>query len=214
VFTDGDAKSGVWQGVEFDNLIRNASGETPWPIFSKLVRKFIPKNSNFSISNFFTILDIGPHFWYFKAAATNIFRTFWAVFGWGSVYVFGQRPYWFFLVITLIGIIGFFLALIKQTSQLSWKFPFLFFISISAQVMVVLYRGVGGWFSNIFIPSARYLYPVIVPLAVMVAWGFQALFEAVHRRFKVPMRPLHLLYGCGLISIIIWSVISIWVYFY
>jgi len=102
IFDDADASRGTWGGVPFTNLIRNASGENTWPIFSSRANSIIPDLAYLSVSNILTIFDFKATSIYFQYTAERLFRTFWAVFGWANVPMYGQKPYRFFFLLTFI----------------------------------------------------------------------------------------------------------------
>jgi len=212
-FNDADATGGVWDNVQFTNLLRNASGETAWPVFSTLAKRIIPGNLNFSSSRLLSFFDHKSHGWYFKAAAGNIFRSFWAMFGWGNVFVLGRRPYWVFVGFSLVLLFGFLISLIVKPHPYSSKIALFLLIAIAFQCALVLFRGVGSWYGNTFIPGARYFYPVILPVSILAVAGVDALFTQLQKRLKLPAWLLHLCFVCVLITMMGWSIVSLTVHF-
>ena len=208
-FSDPDGRSGQWGGKRFENLVRNGSGEHPWPVFSTLGRKIIPSNLNYSASRFLSLLDFRTHAWYFRSTGANMFRTFWAVFGWGKIYLIGKRPFWWFAAFSIMGLIGISVGFFKKSLRMPRNIVIFLIISAISQGLLVLVRGVGSWYWRIFIPGARYFYPAIIPVAILFVWGIYSILITLHQRVKVSKSVLYTLYGCVLIGMIAFAIISI-----
>ncbi len=213
-FADSAARAGTWENQNFTNLLRNTSGERSWPVFSTFTRKIIPSNLRFSASRILTVLDFQAHRWYFEMASANIFRTFWGLFGWGHIFLIGRRPYWFFLFLTLFSVVGHLLIILRHSKKIPAKFTFFFLIATLLQFILVLFRGIGSWYGNTFTPSARYLFPALIPISILIVAGFDEAMSVFHQKVKIPLYILHILYGCALIMMMIWASVTFYTQFF
>lgn len=214
-FDDPEGKSITWQGSRFTNLIQNASGENEWPVFSEWVSKIldIPNRSIPSPSLILSIFDTRATSTYFLLSAERIFRTFWAVFGWANVPLFGQKPYRFFLVLSLVYAIGMIIALIRKHYRLPSQIIAFFGIAILAQVFITGMRGVGSWFSTTYIPVGRYLYPVIVPIAIFIVGGIDQLLRLVHKLTRTLVPVLYSLFVSLQLGIMVSAIFSMVIFY-
>lgn len=214
VFDGPDARSGTWQGVPFDNLIRNASGQRGWPVFSDLVLSVIPRRINPQISGFLSIFDFQASAIYYRLTASRVFRTFWAVFGWANIPLYGQKPYRFLFGLTFVYLIGMLVGLIRKTTHLSWQtFTFLG-LTAAIQIMIVIFRGVITWFSTIYIPVGRYLYPAILSLGVLFMIGVESLIRLAHQALKIPKNVLYGMFVGLHMGLILWGMFSVWLFYH
>jgi hypothetical protein len=180
-FDDPSAQSGSWEGQIFHNLLRNASGETagfglkPWIKGLSLelfrVMPSVPLPS--LVVN--SILDWRGAGWYYQTTAQNLLQTFWAKPGWGHIPLlpFTDQSYFFLGMLTLIGIGGAGVRLLRRI-----LFPdlnvFLFLTIVFAGIWAqTILRGIQSLYGAIFIPSARYAYPVIIPAMLILNAGWQ-----------------------------------------
>lgn len=214
IFDNPDAGSGTWQGQPIKNLIRNASGQQAWPVFSDWLRSIIPSRINPQVSGFLSVFDFQATALYFRLAGSRVFRTFWAVFGWGNVPLYGQKPYHFFVILTLMYLAGMIFVWFRKRTLLTWHLSSFLVLAVVSQVIIVIFRGVNTWFSTVYFPVGRYLYPVILPLGMLFMLGADNLIDNANRVLKIPK---NVLYG-GLIAfhilVILWGVFSIWLFYH
>ena len=213
-FDNPEASSGTWQGVQFTNTIQNASSEGAWPVFAEWVSRLIPTRVYLSTSSILSIFDIQATSLYFQITAERIFRTFWAVFGWANVPMYGQKPYRFFFVLAFIYLIGVLIGLIRKSFELSWQAFLLIGTTIVLQVTMVVFRGIGSWFSTTYIPVGRYIYPAIVPLGVFLVSGGNQLIRFTHKTTRIPIAVLYGAYICLQLGIMLWAILSNWVFYH
>jgi len=208
--------TGTWGGIQFTNLVSNGSGEKVWPAFSDWAEKLIriPNRNTPSLSLILSpIIDFNATSIYYQITGERIFRTFWAVFGWANVALFGQKPYRFFLVLTLIYIIGIITALISGTYKRNQMIHLFLSFSIMAQILLVVFRGVGSWFTQVYVPVGRYIYPVIIPMGIIMQIAVKQIINFFHKRLHI---RLSLLYGSYIflqLGIMAWSMISLWTFY-
>lgn len=208
-FLDATAEKAVWGKTTINNLIRNGSGEMSWPIFSPLIEKVLSGRMGISLSNLLSVFDFEHFSWYYKSSLAHIFRSFWGIFGWGNIFLLGTHPYRFFIVLSAIAIVGWVLSIRHRRTTLQTKAVVFFIPMIVLQLIMVLFRGTGTWFASLFIPSARYLFPVTFPISLFLAVGYHNIIKFTKKLLHFPVKILYLLYICGLISSMCWAIISI-----
>jgi len=224
-FMDSDGSQGIWGNRPFTNLVRNAQFQHAWPyvdpsIFQIVTSKIQDLNS-VHISSFISlIMDVPGTKWYTKTSSAVIFRTFWAEFCWGHV-PFISAPHWLYpyrilLFITLLGIVGAFLTGIDLVKLRKNEYAFLFIIIVITAVVALLYGAytMGGSLRyRAFYPTARYVYPAIIPISLFLVIGWHGLLTWAT---KVINKSPHLgtfLYLGFLIGIDLYSILSVIIYF-
>jgi len=213
VFDSVDASSGRWGGESFTNIIRNGSGENSWPVFANWVSRMLPERTYLSTSDFLSVFDLQATSLYFQYTAERLFRTFWAVFGWANVPMFGQKPYRFFLMLSLIAIIGILLHIIREIKNHSFKSFLFIFAVVLLQIIMVVFRGVGSWFTQTYIPVSRYCYPAIIPIGTLITTGCHEVIHALHGitgKSKWIFCGVHI---CTQLGIILWAILSIAIFY-
>jgi len=178
-FDDPTGQSGRWGGQPFTNRLRNGSGEWLWPRLRPWVEQSLMQYVPAPMALFMaSILDWSRTSTFYLPTADNLFRTFWARFGWNHI---GLPEVWYRIlrVITAFSLIG---LLIRAALALRF--------SSARENLMYRKRAIGflaaivfiGWASallrfhpnldQVFTPSARYGYPVIIPtaLALMAGW--------------------------------------------
>jgi hypothetical protein len=180
LFASSDGAYGEWGGRPFNNLLRNASGESAWPRVRPLADRWgegiIPHGRPSLI--LYSLLDWDGAGWYYRATSETLFRSFWGKFGWGHVSLIGNKPYRPLLVLTFFALVGFVVGLARWRKKIDWHI--LLFLSL-AMVLVwgpTLVRGVPYIWLRIFIPVARYAYPVIIPTMLLLVSGLRAFWPS------------------------------------
>src|SRR6266508_1291736 len=167
-FSDSTAQQGMWGGLPFTNLLRNASGEAAGPGIRLWPEKYRPKFL-FTFSPELvlgSLLDWRGASWYYQTTAQTLLETFWAKFGWGHIPLtlpFTSRPYFPLAVLTWVGLGGAGIALWHRRFSLPWNV--LLFLGIATVGMwgQTVLRGTHSLvYSWVFIPGARYTYPAII----------------------------------------------------
>jgi len=193
VFLDNQANSFTWNNEIRKNYIRNGSAEKPWPWvrpqFERLVQKY-PWLAHLSpsiyVSAFFDWERTG---WIYRISAVRIFQTFWGRFGWAHIPL-SQIWYWIlFLVTILAGIANLFsLKRIISNHLSSWNVAILW-LNLSMIVLwgIVLTRGLfTANQDHVFIPSARYGFPVMIPTILILSAGWYIMLKHL-RTLKTPL---------------------------
>ena len=224
-FTDIDDSQGVWDNRPFLNLARNAQFQHAWPymepkIFHILTSKIQDINP-FHISGFLSLfLDISGTKWYTEGFGDVIFHTFWAKFGWGQVPLFSiphwLHPYRILFFITIIGMIGALLTGFELVKLSRNEFAFLFIVVVMT-VLMALFYGVyimgGALRYRAFIPTARYIYSAIIPIALLLVIGWHGLLRWATRRINKSFQIGAYLFLGFLICLVLLSIASILFFF-
>ena len=172
-FQNTDGRNGTWDDKPFVNLIRNASAETGWPWikpwFEQLIMAFFPTRPSLILT---ALLDWQSADWYYQSTARNMFFTFWGKFGWGHVPLVGYHPYRILMGATLAGILGFVIAIYRYRKSIPWNEVTFMAIVLPAIWAPVLMRGIASLAWEVFIPSSRYAFPAIIPVASALTIGW------------------------------------------
>ncbi|MBE0408171.1 MAG: hypothetical protein IBX69_00385 [Anaerolineales bacterium] len=209
------AKSGIWGSEPFENLLKNPSAESAWPwinpTYDRLISENYPGRPALVLA---TLLDWSMADWYLQSTLKFLFQTFWGMFGWGHVPLVGFRPYTILGMITLSGLIGAGLVLIRRQSHFPWEILFIFVLSLVIIWGAALMRGVGSILGgNIFIPSARYAYPVIIPTMGILVVGWLEVVKKMHHFIKPRMLIIYICFISFFMILNITGLISIWTYY-
>jgi hypothetical protein len=215
-----DGSEGTWDGIAFKNLVRNGSAENSWlslrPWVETLASRIFSDyagQEKFSLT-LYSLVDWPSTGWYYEMIAKNLFRTFWAKFGWGHVPLIGAKPYRHillpFTVLAVLGVgLGFWQRR-RRLSQLPWDTYFFLGIALGVVWGMALLRGTSylfiGWAGFVV---ARYAYPAIVPTTLVFATGWLVLLEWIEHRFSLPDWGKYLAYLSGFLALNIYSLISI-----
>jgi len=197
------------------NLIRNGSAEYGWPILKQEVARKIDKKFPVSINHFVQILDLETNLDYYRATTKRLFRTFWAVFNWGGVFLWGRRPYFYLGLLTGISVIGSVIFGISKRKEISWRITILFLLSCLLIWGATFLRGFSSSFSGYtYIPVARYAYPVIFPTALILLSGLLFWVKLINTRVHLSNTMVTIIFLFSMIFLNIWSFFSIIAYFY
>ena len=224
-FTDKDGSTGIWGNRPFTNLVRNAQFQHAWPYIEpklfQIITGKIPDLTPVHISSFLSLfLDIHGTKWYTESAGNFIFHTFWAKFCWGQVPLISippwLHPYRILLFITLVGIIGALLTSIELVKLSKNEFAFLFIVVILTVLMALLY-GVyimgGSLRFRAYIPTARYIFPAILPISLILIIGWHGLLSSAVKVLKFPIRLSSLFFLGLFICFDLYSIVSVLVFF-
>ena len=217
-FYDSSAQQGMWGDRSFYNLLSNASMESVGPDLQPWAKELSVKlfhalpDSKLAIS---AIFDWRGSAWYYTSAARNIVQTFWAKFGWGHVPLlpFTDQFYFLLQVLTLIGLSGTIVGMLRRRSIDSMSVMLFFGIVLVGIWGQTFFRGIQSARSTVFIPVARYAYPVIIPtlLAINAGW-----LEIAHflERWHLPHHARFWSYALFFLVLDISSLWSVFYYYY
>jgi hypothetical protein len=180
-FDDLTGEGGIWGEAAFVNLLRNPSAEKAWlrvaPWFEKLRRRH-HWAAHLDMSTLLSaVMDWNYTAKLYRISTSNILETFWARFGWGHVTLQSDWWYWLLKRITFLGMAGsIFVFWYSRNKPSAWKLSVgWLLITILLVWGGVLVRGfVTLLLPKIFIPAARYGYPVIIPTMffLLIGWGW------------------------------------------
>lgn len=214
-FNSSQAGSGIWAGRPFVNLARNASAESAglrvrlWA--DQLGASILPDRTRPSwIMG--VLLDLRGAGWFHRELSWYMFRSFWGRFGWGHVLMLGSRPYRALAVVTGLALAGAAIFLWRRRRLLSLEMLTFLGLSAAAAWIMTLVRSENYVLLRIYYPPARYAYPAIIPMLLLLHTGWSELYRPIRQRLP---RSIGLALYCILMSIpLLWGLASIWVYYH
>jgi hypothetical protein len=212
-----EGSSGTWGGQRFGNLIRNPSAETSGLRFRALVdrlgEKILPAWERPSMV-LYSLLDRAGAGWYYRVTAQNLLRTFWAKFGWGHVLLIGTKPYRVLGVVTMIGVAGTALGVLKISKKTLWAALFFLTGATLAVWAFAWMRGAYYLIYNPFIPAARYAYPVIIPTISFLCLGWALIAQKLSAVLRIPNKIWIGIFGIFTLGLSTLSIVTIFTYYY
>lgn len=190
IFDQSVAETGIWGDKRFTNYLRNGSAEKAWP----RVRPWVEEHAGavlpwpYSAAVFLaSVLDWQRTGWLYGRVSWNLIETFWARFAWGHIGL-ADPFYWFAGILTVLGVAGGLTAIIKDDALKSiqrkraWLFLFLSGLLIWLSSLMRFHPVLGV---RPFIPAARYVYPAIIPTALVLVQGWGGLWESKKWRMRM-----------------------------
>lgn len=210
-FDDPEGRSGTWNGIGFENRVRNSSAETTGPRVRPLIDSTLQKYVRRWPSQFLASILDWPHTkWTYEVTTNRLFRSFWARFGWNQTGV-SRGWYWVLGALTVLGAIGSLVGLIRAKKS-GWSVRRMRALGLLALAGVVLWANAflrpHPVLGRPYLPVARYVYPVVIPTVLALAGGWWTLTP---RRFR---RWLPLVLFSILVVLDIASLWTIWTFFY
>jgi hypothetical protein len=216
---------GTWGGIPFENKLRNNSAEYSWMylrpwaenIASRIFSDFAGQEK-FSLT-LYSLLDWSSTGWYYRVIAENLFRTFWAKFGWGHVpLAAAAKPYVRillpFTLMAFIGVVLGFWQRRKRLSKLSWSSFFILGVATVVSWGMALIRGASYLLRQpAFFIVARYAYPVIVPTVLFLSTGWLTILWSLEKTLHLPSWVKYAIYIGLFLMLDIYALSSI-IYFY
>jgi hypothetical protein len=188
-FDQVDGSQGQWGGQPFQNILRNGSAELAGPRLmhwvDNLGARFLPDRAHPSLL-LASLVDVQGSQDLYPTTAGHLFRTFWARFGWGHVPLNGKQSYSILFFITLIGLFGAILGVFRAGRRSFWDVIVTMGLVVLPTLLMAVTRGgvylVGP---DYYFASARYIYPVIIPLLLLFTWGWLEIF---HLNYEIWLR--------------------------
>ena len=215
-------EQGTWGGRPFKNLARNGSFERPTlrlrPWVEQAVEEIIGE-AFFAPPTvvFASLTDLRSSGEYYQSAAANLFRTFWAKFGWGQVSLLGRRPYLVLGLVTGVALVGAAFLVSDQLRKrlaLPWEIYLFFGVSLIVIWGQALVRGAGSFDRNwIFIPAARYAYPVVIPTIAILTIGLYWWIRLPEKLFGLRRWIKWAVFFGFFLALDVWSLLSIYIFF-
>jgi hypothetical protein len=213
-FDDSTSRTGLWQGDEFENLIRNSSFEKSWFNISALAWKKLLYRFPHYFSNpaLVTLIDWESSGWYLKQTYVVFNETFWGKFGPSTLPMLGA-PYIYQLLrsIFLLGLFSI-LVFIWQNFKILDK-RLLFILGLSTVIIwgQALLRGAGSF----EITWARYALPAFVPTAMILSAGWFSLASIFLKGTRIrKTRTFWIIFLALLVSIDILAIFAMQLFFY
>jgi hypothetical protein len=195
-YTHEDGSVGTWGGEPFANLIRNGSAEQSGFRFRSEVdnfgSRFLGDNTKPSLI-ITSLIDYSGSGYYYKATVLRLFRTFWSKFGWGHVHLRIYNAYLTLAIVSMLGILGAIIGMIRKWPDLRWDVLFLlgivFLISWGATfVRGATYLGLG----HLYFPVGRNAYPAIIPTMLIFCFGWLEVIRLTGDFIRFVIRKLKL----------------------
>jgi len=218
-FEDANGAHGVWGEQPFTNLLRNSSAEQAGPGVqswaNEIGKKIIPAwPPTFPSDILVSLLDWKGAGWYYWETGTTILRTFWAKFGWGNVPLLGSKPYRALAVVALLGMVGAGWAIWQRRHALPWEVLLLLGLALLGIWIPAIFRGIGSLFGWVFIPSARYAYPVILPTVLVLSVGWLEILRLPGRWVRMAPKVQHAAYLLFFVALDALSILTITRFYY
>jgi hypothetical protein len=203
--------TGIWGGTQFANIIRNGSAERAGfrfaPLFDDVGSQFLGDNAYPSLA-LTSLMDWRGAGFMYERTITRMFRTFWAKFGWGNVEIIGAYPYTYLGFFTLFLCAGILMGVIRNWRKLPWNVLFLLFLSVLITFLAAFVRGAAYLpLRNIYLPVGRYLYPVMIPIALGVSFGWLELTRPFMEVLKKLMSYVKFFNLINLLSMSEWQAV-------
>jgi len=183
-FSSADGRAGEWGGQPFENLLRNASFESAGPRINphldNWITQYMPDQARPSML-LATLVDSRGTQDLYPITAVHLFRTFWARFAWGHVPVLGAD--WVYpglAVFSLLGLLGAVIGAIRCFRHLPWD-VIVTFGSVTVLTFLMTQTRGGVYLSqpSFYYSTARYLYPVIIPIFLLLCSGWLEIFRLI-----------------------------------
>jgi hypothetical protein len=214
LFSDSFGDSGVWGGKKFNNMIANSSAEMGWPGFTPWISAIIKTYFRIVPNSLWAGLDWVWAKPYFEGATGILFRTFWAKFGWGNVPLLGKYKYLTLFGISIIGLIGSILYFWKTKRELDKGISLFLLVSLFGVLGITYAKGLGSIFSHTQFPVARYAYPAILPILIILNAGWLGIWKYGLSNIGIPKKFFYtifiLLFLC-LDFFSLWSLVKFYV---
>jgi hypothetical protein len=215
-FTASTGESGYLGAHPFSNLLRNPSGERAWMQVQPWVddygqKVFSDYGSNSPAVALFTLADWRGAGWYYRVSLSNILRTFWGKFAWGHVPLLGHKPYRALGIVTALGLLGAGVLLWRKAGELPFDELFVLLLALVGVTALAFVRGSNYILQPrpVYFPGARYIYPAIIPLVLLLTAGWLEVFRVLERRLKFPEWLKTAIYPLLLLGLDAYAVLSI-----
>jgi hypothetical protein len=191
-FSGPDGQEGIWDGQHFNNLIRNGSAESAWlslkPWVDQVVGRFLPSFYRPPSIIVYSLQDPQGSGWYYSITSQKLFRTFWdQLAGMKAVLPGNDLSYRLLEILTWLATFGFAVSVWRRWRGLHAGFIILFGFSLFLAWTLTLLRGATSLTYGLFVPLARYAFPVIVPTMFVLCAGWIKIARLLGHWPKIPM---------------------------
>jgi hypothetical protein len=181
-FSDAGGALGSWGTREFNNLLRNGSGEQASLQIrrsraSSKLSAVLDKSNIDSYLVLAAVQDWKGMSWYYRDVASNLLRTFWASLAGDKASLRSTSVNSFLQWLTLAGVLGALVHLWRRRRTVRWDLVGLLGIALFVPWSLALIRGTSSFLptflhSSLLYPWARYAYPAILPTALLLCAGW------------------------------------------
>jgi hypothetical protein len=218
------AQEGIWADIPFTNLVKNPSAEQTRLQFRPPVSALLAKILSADPSLIFLSLDdLRLSSFYYRETFSYLIQTFWGRFGWGHVVMElrGLRPYWFLTFFSLIGVAASIGWAATKRRDIPWEGVIFLSLAMVLVWSMTAFRGLHSLIGTLFIPSARYAFPAILPTVLAIFPGWYAVWQwssawANRRRPSLRLRDAGgwALFGLFFLALNLTALWSIFRYYY
>ena len=213
-FSDTTGSQGRWGSRYFQNLLRNPNAQQGWlrlrPRLESALSKMFPAQASLILPS---MLDWRGSENYYRTAAGQLFRSFWAKFGWGHVSLLGDKPYRWLAVSSLFAVLGSGIFVVRRWRLLPWKVIVVLALTAVTIWGATLLRGINYIDEGTFFPSARYAYPAIIPTMMLFSIGWLQILRIPGDWLHVSRRWQWGIYILVLLGLDLFAVASIYAYY-
>jgi hypothetical protein len=212
IFDDATATSGTWAGQPFANLLRNPSAEQIWPHlrpeFQRVLSRVMPRPPAQMLPALF---DRGLS-WPFllKTVAPSLLYGVFSRFAWGHIRLEGLPWSLIYQALGLVAIAGAVRWWATRAPRRTGTRPALALLAVAA---LLVWTNALIWplpmveWPRPVVPSTRYVFPAIVPMALLLAGGWWALWPRTYRRSGA------IAIACSLLLVNISALWTIWSFY-
>lgn len=183
VAQDADWRQVRWDGAVWGNLLRNAGFERAAPQARAWAAGVFARVFPAGLSVVLTAWQDPAAGWYFVAALRLCVRTFWAVFGWGHVTLAFDWVYTLLGWLMALGALGGLWGAWRYRANGGWLLWAWLGLAVGLMWLQTLLRGVNSVTGMVFLPGARYLFPVVAPTLLWVLAGLRVLWRGLVGRW-------------------------------
>lgn len=187
VFDGTAAAAGTWAGQHFTNLLRNPSGEQIWPhlrpIFQRALSQVMPRPPAQMLPALFDWSLSWPFL--LQTVAPSLLSGIFTRLAWGHVALQGVAWTFLFQAIGLVAFLGVLRWWAARRPRQPGVRPVLVLLAITTLLVwvnaLIWPLPMVTW-ALPAVPATRYVFPSIVPMALLLAGGWWALWPRAYRR--------------------------------
>ena len=175
-FADATLKTGTWDGRIFVNTIGNPSAEIlAWAVTAQMDQWTQPLIYDTLLSHIIYAAQDPEGQYYYRSTAEHWLQTFWARFGWGGLPLTALWVYKALLIVTLLGVLGAFVAALRTAWTVDWLVVLGLIIPVVTMGFAAFTRGVSSLFVGFWVPGWRYMAPVNLVVVTVLVLGWRML---------------------------------------
>ncbi len=187
VYDDATATTGEWDGVRFENLLKNGSGEVVWKSAPTGLRWFVNRYGTGTLANrldgqLFSLYDFERTALGYAAGVRAIFATFWGSFVGGDWPGLAHWHYGVIAAVLVLAGLGWLRRFRRRRAMpeampASVAFAFLLAVLLYLLIGVARMEVSAEWVPPLFYATARHVLPAITPVILLTVGGLAQLFS-------------------------------------